>query len=323
MRSGKRNTLGNAMKLYKYTKLEYALDIIDKERLYLSRPEDFNDPFDCVLSTDRKARRDAAELISNYTLFENAYNFVSKNINQITINKDEVLRIFEHGNALKVTLNLYPRYGLWTDMGEFAKNYKEQHYKEFDDQCARYQYCINREMESIRHDTLIYCFAGNNNSLLMWSHYADSHKGVCIEFEVELAEKDLIKVDYSDKKANFDIYTVASIILALEFIKKPFNGGDREFNSKIMKPFYTKSKEWSYEQEFRYIFSTKSPERVFIDKGHYYVKSPKIKSITFGCRVDMNNPDYKKIIEICNKKGILVKYLEASEDSYSLEEKCI
>lgn len=321
MLSGKRNALGNSMKLYKYTKLEYALDIIDKERLYLSRPEDFNDPFDCVLSTDRKARRDAAELISNYTLFENVYNFVSKNINQITINKDEILRIFEHGNTLKVTLNLYPRYGLWTDMGEFAKNYKEQHYKEFDDQCARYQYYINRVMESIRHNTLIYCFTINNNSLLMWSHYADSHKGVCIEFEVELTEKDLIGVKYSDKKANFDIYTVASLILAHEFIKKPISTRDQEFNKIIMKPFYTKSKEWSYEQEIRYIFSEKSPERVFVEKGNYYVKSPKIKSITFGCRVDMNDPSYKKIIEVCGKKGILTRYLETSEESYSLEEK--
>ena len=90
-----------------------------------------------------------------------------------------------------------------------------------------------------------------------------------------------------------------------------------------MEPFYTKSIEWSYEQEYRYIFSTKSPKRVFIDNGNYYVKSPKIKSITFGCRINQNDPDYKKLIDVCDKKGILVKYLEASEDSYHLEEKCI
>lgn len=311
------------MKLYKYTKLEYALDIIDKERLYLSKPEDFNDPFDCVLSTDRKARRDAAELISNYTLFEDTYNFAVNNINRITLNRDEALKVIDYGNTLKTTLNLYPRYGFWLEIGKFAKEYKMQHQKEFDERCARYQSCINREMESIRNNTLIYCFTGNNNSLLMWSHYADSHKGACIEFEVEPTEKDLIGVNYSDKKANFDIFTVASIILALEFIKKPFNGGDREFNNKIMVPFYTKSMEWSYEQEYRYIFSTKSTKRVFIDNENYYVKSPKIKSITFGCRVNQHDPDYKKIIDVCNKKGILVKYLEASEDSYSLEEKCI
>ena len=311
------------MILYKYTKLKYVLDIVENERLYLNKPEDFNDPFDCVLSTDKKARKEAAELISNYTLFENTYNFAINNIERITINKEEALKIIKYGRTLKTTLNLYPRYSFWKDTGKFAKDYKSLHHKEFDEQCAIYQRLISREMESIRHDTLIYCFTGNNNSLLMWSHYADSHKGACIEFEVEPTEKDLIGVNYSDKKSNFDIFTVVSIILALEFIKKPFNGGDREFNNKIMEPFYTKSTEWSYEQEFRYIFSTKNNERIFVDDSNYYVKSPKIKSITFGCRINQHDPDYKKIIEVCNEKGILVKYLEASEDSYSLKEKYI
>ena len=309
------------MKLYKYTKLEYALDIVENGRLYLSRPEEFNDPFDCVLSTDKKSRRETARLISNYTLFEETYNFAINNINHIMTNKEEALEIIEHGKTLKTTLTLYPRYSYWNTTSKFVKDYKALHYKEFDEQFDIHQRAINNEMESIRHETLIYCFTQNNNSLLMWSHYGDAHKGVCVEFEIEPIEKDLIDVKYTDKKVNFDIYTVTSIILALEFIRKPFKGEDKEFNNIIMEPFYTKSNEWAYEKEYRYIFSTKSKERVYYDNGHYYIKTPKIKSVSFGCRVDVNNPICRKIIDICSKKGISIKYLETSEELYSLEEK--
>lgn len=31
---------------------------------------------------------------------------------------------------------------------------------------------------------VIGCFAQSYSDILMWAHYADSHKGCCIEFEV-------------------------------------------------------------------------------------------------------------------------------------------
>ena len=34
-----------------------------------------------------------------------------------------------------------------------------------------------------RHITGVYCFGGDPNSTLMWSHYAEQHTGVCLQFE--------------------------------------------------------------------------------------------------------------------------------------------
>ena len=31
----------------------------------------------------------------------------------------------------------------------------------------------------------ITAFSENNKSLLMWSHYADSHKGICVEYSFD------------------------------------------------------------------------------------------------------------------------------------------
>lgn len=36
------------MRLYKYTKLEIGKQIISSSQIALSKPKDFNDPFDCV-----------------------------------------------------------------------------------------------------------------------------------------------------------------------------------------------------------------------------------------------------------------------------------
>jgi hypothetical protein len=32
----------------------------------------------------------------------------------------------------------------------------------------------------------IACFSERNDSILMWSHYADHHKGICVEYETRL-----------------------------------------------------------------------------------------------------------------------------------------
>ena len=309
------------MNLYKYTKLKYALDIIQNERLYLSKPEAFNDPFDCVLSTNKKAKEKAAELISNYSMFEMTYEYNSKNIDNIIENKESALKFLEYANAKKVALNLYPRYGCWIDESGIAKEYINKHYDEIMKNRQSHEYAINKKMKDIREDTLIGCLTKNNNSLLMWSHYGDAHKGVCIEFEIEPTEKDLIEVRYSENKANFDIATLTSMILAFEFLQKPIYDQGREFNIKIMEPFYTKSNEWGYEQEYRYILNIKNHGRIFAEDGKYYLKSPRIKTIIFGCRVNENDPDYNKIVSICKEKNIPVKYLDVSEEYYSLEEK--
>lgn len=83
----------------------------------------------------------------------------------------------------------------------------------------------------------ISCFSQSDSKLLMWSHYADSHKGVCLTFDIQ---KDLdffrnpYKVSYPDEYPIVD----------------PFKDNER----KELKVFLaTKSKEWAYEEEIRII----------------------------------------------------------------------
>ena len=77
---------------------------------------------------------------------------------------------------------------------------------------------------------------------LLWGHYADKHKGICLGFDVP--DHHLSEVDY-----------VRQRFLAPEVIDEPF----------MKKLLLTKFEHWRYEEEYRAYVSLKDE----ID-GHYY-----------------------------------------------------
>jgi Protein of unknown function (DUF2971) len=81
-------------------------------------------------------------------------------------------------------------------------------------------------------------------SLLMWSHYAKNHTGVCFQFYPS-AEAELFKgispVQYSDKKLVLDI--------GLSYDERD-----------VARVFLQKSPEWAYEREWRFVASRRARE---------------------------------------------------------------
>jgi hypothetical protein len=43
---------------------------------------------------------------------------------------------------------------------------------------------VQVQHEGLRENVGVYCFAGDPRSILMWSHYASKHTGLCLQFEV-------------------------------------------------------------------------------------------------------------------------------------------
>jgi len=81
------------------------------------------------------------------------------------------------------------------------------------------------------------CFASRPDNLLMWSHYADSYRGACLEFSTDARLFDTVQaVIYQPH--------VPSI--------EQFNGGLRgALNADITPLFRMKSDVWAYEEEWR------------------------------------------------------------------------
>ena len=54
-------------------------------------------------------------------------------------------------------------------------------------------------LRSAKHDWRICSFSKKYNNILMWSHYADSHKGCCIECEVVSKPVNIVNVKYGSQ----------------------------------------------------------------------------------------------------------------------------
>lgn len=82
----------------------------------------------------------------------------------------------------------------------------------------------------------IYCATPKNDNLLMWSHYADNHKGICLEFNGKLdIFKEAMEVDYLEDRPTI-------------------NSLKKDSLNKIMRnTLTTKSIDWKYESEWRII----------------------------------------------------------------------
>lgn len=72
------------------------------------------------------------------------------------------------------------------------------------------------------------CFSKTWQSPLMWSHYADRHRGLCLGFDVN--EANVQKVDYAEDR-----------------IKLPKKISEEKMNSLL----FTKYSGWAYEKEWR------------------------------------------------------------------------
>lgn len=123
---------------------------------------------------------------------------------------------------------------------------------------------IRNHEQKMRTTTGILCLSENNDNILMWSHYADSHKGICIGFtpaSPESAEfwEEAYCVKYEDEVPFPNIYTVANRFDLVEA------------------SLLTKSRLWAYEHEWR----------ILSDPG-LCLMAPwiKVSTVVFGMRID-------------------------------------
>jgi hypothetical protein len=120
----------------------------------------------------------------------------------------------------------------------------------------------------------ISCFSREADNLLMWSHYADGLRGLCLEFDEEalLATDDdaqIMDVRYSRSPGYIDAFEYALCHDQLWFYDMSYeetgNEGWLEYKPRLwdlirrslVSAFATKPIEWSYEKECRLILQNK------------------------------------------------------------------
>lgn len=107
----------------------------------------------------------------------------------------------------------------------------------------------------------------SSKASLLWSHYADSHKGIEIEYEID--------INYLISKKIFLFPIKYSYHIADSFHPQISDYG---------KSFFVKSKEWEYEKEWRMVTLANN-----LTSGNKLKKGFKLKSITFGLLTNKRN----------------------------------
>ena len=131
----------------------------------------------------------------------------------------------------------------------------------------------------------ICCFASDENNCclknnLLWSHYANSHKGFCVVYKAEAMIQYLNERNDIIGWDNENGYHGYSDILEVDY--KPecpeLDVVSPDKKKEINKRLSTKSSEWKYEGEYR---------AIFIDKTNFaeYLPNDLIKKIVLGCRM--------------------------------------
>lgn len=241
------------LKLYKYRAYNVnSLSMLINKKIWVSKPTAFNDPFDCKLIFDE-----------NYS--EQTYSEYLRNA----------------GNRFKQsTENIANRIDDAYIDGELKQEEKD---------------ALKENVEGIRKEIInsgVYTLSQTNSNLLLWAHYADSHKGFCIEYDRAPGNtlgnfEGTIPVDYSE---SFPVIYLSDLVNSAE---------------PIFKVLQSKSKKWKYEKEWR----------LFCKNGNVEEDLPApISSIIFGLRMpenhkrtiknimkDYQNVTFKRAIEVEGK----------------------
>lgn len=255
------------MRIFKYVSMKSAILIVESRTLRCAAPATFNDPFELqVFPMSRPVEKEQFidELVRQFC--------------EMQANGERVSLAEMHiKSPIKSLVALYHASELDAKDDEAFIVFLRQWLSErsMSNGPSDWTRLVHRR---IAHALHVCCFSANSSSLLMWSHYADHHRGVILEFESDGPPsllRGVRQVRYVDDFPHEDDLE-ESAASNLGRPRKPERA--QEILDQML---FTKSTEWSYEAEWRVLLSASEElvsYRAFPDKS--------LVSIHVGCRCD-------------------------------------
>lgn len=129
---------------------------------------------------------------------------------------------------------------------------------------------MRRAFDETASSTGVLCFSEVPDSVLMWGHYADCHRGTCLRFDPHIPEIEasnlLYQVRYEEERP-----------MVARFL-------ERENSGELAQALTTKAKFWAYEREWRAIENRGANVRRPFSPAF-------LSGIIFGCRTSQATKD--------------------------------
>lgn len=247
---------------------DYHKQVLTDQLFFCSSISNFNDPFDSTIPIDYEG-------LTQEEKIEAVENHVSNNYPR-AVGRER----------LKLIEKVFQESAI-DDPEQLQKNYREVVIPKIEDEIG------------------ILSFAGNREHILMWSHYANSHKGFCVGIDKEELQRSIRPLLVTEDKF-LKLYDVSYQKSYPQI--NPLKASAEEFFSL---PLTIKSHVWHYEDEVRLIFKDGANELLKIEKELF-------QDITFGCR--MHEDHQNEILEIINTEFDELPVYKAilSNDEFSL-----
>ncbi len=243
--------------LYKYETInEYSLRNLKNASLYFNAPVSFNDPFDCSLLKE-----------------------------SISYKPEDIVRLFnEYIKRARPS-----GYSRAANIDDVPSDFKRQ-----------VDRALNTTVEEKQKEYLYNigctCFSNTNKHILMWSHYAQGHRGICLEFDTSCEPFDKVfDVSYSKEYPKLN-----PIDLVLN---------NSSFDRNSLSPLLTKYECWKYEEEWRAFH--KEPNKIYT----YPVDA--LKAVYFGIATEMT--DIEIVCLILLGQSPKIKFNRASKSKAKYE----
>jgi len=254
---------------FKYVDEKAAKLIIQNQTFKWTCPLDFNDPFDHRI-----------QLISSDDLKQLAERAVKKVADTVWDNYFDQFDSSKAAGALLINLRRYKEIiskedflscleGVTDEMAQNGKNSHEIFLQEYNDLLLK---------------TRVLCVSEDNNNILMWSHYANSHKGAVFKLnaidELDISLLMAKKVTYSK---NYPCLQTED-----EMFEQVCCVHDVDYEQRFRDLVCVKSEDWAYEREWR----------LSIQRDIAYSKEPSavFGAIYLGCMMSLE--DRKQIITL-------------------------
>ena len=131
------------------------------------------------------------------------------------------------------------------------------------------------------------CFSKRDNNFLMWSHYSNGHRGICIKYNknlfIEGGENKIIEIRYEADYPDIPLRCDSGI-------------DGEQLAKNIMS---VKNKEWFYEEEMR-VYHNRSRAKYFLPKNS-------IDEIIFGIKCSEDNENKIRDLVLANNESVNFK----------------
>ncbi|QYX54863.1 DUF2971 domain-containing protein [Pseudomonas sp. S07E 245] len=276
-------------RLFKYREFDsagYSLENLRDHTVWMNSPQSFNDPYDCAM------------MVNFYKLMPAPVEAMDDLLSQIGYNeveRERVIALFAGSPS-----PLEDLIKLLADEGHVDPAFYEAIISVLDERQDR---LINDFSEKTKGLAKICSFCESEKSILMWAHYARDHTGFCIEY-------DFTSLGAHDLKTRFMYPVLYSEALHDHSDHMADLDRSKANPLSIVLPAITKNKEWSYEKEWRLVFSNNFlPSPISLPV-------PKPKRVYAGVRISVDN--LVKLEQICNVQDIPLVTMRMSKTEFKI-----